>query len=161
RVDERERPVADGEDHERPREDASATVTVDERSRDGTGNDAHESVRPDHEPRRTQSDAPDVVEVDQEERDQHAVPEGADEPAYLQRLDGAGEPWIETAQEPEHGRTVALAPTAHRPAAEPKCANSVPIGRRPFRLKWQRAIRKEVHFPIGALMHRALAVLLF
>ena len=109
----------------------AAAVPVDERSGHGPCNDADDRVRADHETGDAEADPPHVVQVDEEERDQHPVPERADEAPELEGVDGAGELRIEAAQEPWHRRTV----TAPRRATHlcQVCANCVPIAAELFR----------------------------
>ena len=60
----------------------------------------------DDQPGDPEPDTPHVVEVEEQERDQQPVAEGADEPADLQQLHRPGETWVQAADVAEHRETV-------------------------------------------------------
>jgi hypothetical protein len=71
--------VADSQHGEGRREHAPSSEAVHEGTEHGAGTDADEGVRRDDQPRRPQPDPAHVVEVDEEEGKDDAVPEGVDE----------------------------------------------------------------------------------
>jgi hypothetical protein len=92
-VHERVRGVPDREDGERRREHAAPSEAVDEDAEHRAGDDADDGVRRDDEPDRPEPDVAYVVEVDEEEREDDAVPERVDEAADLQGRDRARQRW--------------------------------------------------------------------
>ena len=88
-MDERVPGVADREEHERRAEGQLAANPVDRDPRDGSGDEADGSGRPEHEAGEAERDPTDVVQVDEGERQDDAVAERVGEPTELQRLDGA------------------------------------------------------------------------
>ena len=88
---------AEREEAERDRQHPLAADAVDERARDRSRDEADAGVRREDQPGDAEPDPALVVQVDEQERDDEAVPERVHQPADLQELHlsaaGAGSSW--------------------------------------------------------------------
>jgi hypothetical protein len=108
-LDERVRGVAHGQDRERHREHRLPSVAVDQRPEDGPCDDRDDRVRSEDQPGHRETDPAHVVQVDEEERDDDAVPERVQEAADLQRRHRTREGREVRLDEPAHRGTLASA----------------------------------------------------
>jgi hypothetical protein len=94
------REVADAQRHrhQRPGERQPSADAVGEPAGDRAGEQAEDPVRRERETGDPERETADVVEIDDDERKRDPVPERVDEPARLQRPDGARKPRVDRPQ---------------------------------------------------------------